>query len=183
MIGSSASVSFDSDGGSGTMSPVSVTLDSQYSLPECSFEPPAGRYFEGWSLDSDPDTVLKPGDPVVVDRPLVARAVWGSIIYTVSFLPGDGSGTMGSVQAVYGQELVLPGCAFDAPDGKGFAGWSADGKRYRPGDVYVVHGNADIEAQWDRGTDIMTIAGILILLLLLALVCVYACGRMRERSR
>lgn len=183
VIGSSASVSFDSNGGAGGMSPVSVPFGSTYALPECGFAAPAGKYFEGWSLDSDPETVVEPGETVVVDGPIVATAVWGDIIYTITFLPGDGSGSMDPVKAVYGQELVLPDCAFRAPEDKGFSGWSVDGKMYRSGDVYVVHGDAEITAQWEKGTDTMLIVAIvLVILILLLLIAVLVYRRRRGRE-
>ena len=43
--------------------------------------------------------------------------------YSVQFNPNDGTGTMSAVQVAQG-EYTLPECAFTAPDGKVFAGWS-----------------------------------------------------------
>lgn len=43
--------------------------------------------------------------------------------YTVSFLPGEGEGTMDSVEVEEGSTYTLPACTFAAPSGKEFAGW------------------------------------------------------------
>lgn len=44
-------------------------------------------------------------------------AIWEPITYTVTFDPGNGSGTMSSVSAVFGQSLTLPQNTFTAPTG------------------------------------------------------------------
>ena len=47
--------------------------------------------------------------------------------YTVSFLHGEGSGTMESVQVSEGEDYTLPACTFTAPEGKVFDHWEVDG--------------------------------------------------------
>ena len=47
--------------------------------------------------------------------------------YTVSFLHGEGSGTMDSVQVSEGEDYTLPACTFTAPEGKVFDHWEVDG--------------------------------------------------------
>ena len=44
-------VTFDANGGSGTMAQVKVDKGSEYQLPACSFTAPEGKQFKGWSLD------------------------------------------------------------------------------------------------------------------------------------
>ena len=41
-------ISFDPNGGTGTMQPVRIKADVGYTLPECTFTPPEGKEFAGW---------------------------------------------------------------------------------------------------------------------------------------
>ena len=41
-------ISFDPNGGTGTMKPMRVKAGVGYTLPECTFTPPAGKEFAGW---------------------------------------------------------------------------------------------------------------------------------------
>ena len=44
-------ITFDSNGGSGSMSPVLVEKGTTYSVPGCTFFPPEGKTFDCWSID------------------------------------------------------------------------------------------------------------------------------------
>ena len=44
-------VTFDANGGTGSMAQVKVDKSSEYQLPACSFTAPEGKQFKGWSLD------------------------------------------------------------------------------------------------------------------------------------
>ena len=50
-------IDFDPNGGSGTMSRVTVTAGSNYKLPNCTFTAPAGKEFEKWDEGYAGDTV------------------------------------------------------------------------------------------------------------------------------
>ena len=67
--------------------------------------------------------------------------------YTLSFLPGSGSGTMDSVQVPCGSSVTLPGCGFSAA-GMDFAGWDIGGTLYTPGSSYTPTGNISVTALW-----------------------------------
>ena len=41
-------ITFDPNGGTGTMQPMRVIADDGYTLPECTFTPPEGKEFAGW---------------------------------------------------------------------------------------------------------------------------------------
>ena len=41
-------ISFDPNGGTGTMKPMRVKAGVGYTLPECTFTPPEGKEFAGW---------------------------------------------------------------------------------------------------------------------------------------
>lgn len=77
-------VSFDANGGSGTMETVSgfVPGDS-YALPACTFTPPSGKCFSGWALSADGDVLTDTEISLIGDT--VLYAVWEDIVY-----PGEG---------------------------------------------------------------------------------------------
>ena len=62
-------VSFDANGGSGTMGPVTVGWGETYKLPECAFAAPAGKAFSGWDLGA-------PGTVITVKRNVTVKAQW-----------------------------------------------------------------------------------------------------------
>ena len=65
-------VSFDAHGGSGTMEDVPVVY-GEYTLPECTFTPPAGKQFKAWSVGGSEKAV---GDKITVTADTTLTAVW-----------------------------------------------------------------------------------------------------------
>ena len=62
-------VSFDANGGSGTMERASVAEGAEYTLPACTFKAPAGMTFGKWDAG-------KPGDKIKVTDDMTVKAVW-----------------------------------------------------------------------------------------------------------
>ena len=62
-------VSFDANGGSGTMERASVAEGAEYTLPACTFKAPDGKTFDKWSVG-------KPGDKIKVTDDMTVKAVW-----------------------------------------------------------------------------------------------------------
>lgn len=69
--------------------------------------------------------------------------------YTVSFLPGSGSGTMASVTVSCGSAVTLPACGFSAA-GMDFAGWEIQGSTYAAGSSFTPTGSVTATALWSR---------------------------------
>ena len=67
--------------------------------------------------------------------------------YTVSFLPGSGSGSMASVSVPCGSAITLPRCGFSCP-GMDFAGWQIQGSTYAAGSSYTPGSNVTATALW-----------------------------------
>ena len=67
--------------------------------------------------------------------------------YTISFLPGSGSGTMASVTVPCGSAVTLPKCEFSV-SGMDFAGWQIGNSTYAPGSSYTPTGNTAATALW-----------------------------------
>ncbi|MFP5528371.1 S-layer homology domain-containing protein, partial [Peptococcus simiae] len=68
----SHTISFDANGGGGSMAPVE-TSEATYVLPTASFTPPAGMHFAHWSVLG---AVKQPGDEIPLTDDLVIQAVW-----------------------------------------------------------------------------------------------------------
>lgn len=68
-------VSFDSNGGTGSMNPVTVEAGTSYTVPGCGFTKD-GFEFSGWNTASG--TPYQPGDNITLSDNLVLFAVWES---------------------------------------------------------------------------------------------------------
>ena len=74
------SVSFDPNGGSGTMDPVTVDYGATYLFPENGFTAPEGKRFVCWAIDSpDGNTTSLPGGGLTIFQGTTAYAVWEDI--------------------------------------------------------------------------------------------------------
>ncbi len=67
---------------------------------------------------------------------------------TISFDAGGGTGEMKDVEWESGTEYQLPDCLFNAPEGKTFDKWTADGNEYQPGDTVTVKASGTFTAVW-----------------------------------
>ena len=122
------SVSFDSNGGTGTMESVTGITAPSYELPTPVFTAPDGMYFAYWTVGEDTETHYAPGDQITLTaESTTVKANWVDQAYTVTLKAGNGAGddVNGDSIAKDGS-LVLPECpdSFAAPTGKKFAGWS-----------------------------------------------------------
>lgn len=140
-------VSFDADGGSGSME-AEDGIYGDYSLPECGFTPPEGYMFKAWSVDG---LEYAPGDVCSVKEDITVTAVWEIQYYRVSFYANGGSGTMETVEVPYG-DYVLPECGFTPPEGKMFEAWMTANIQYQPGQIYQVRYNVRMSAVWTAET-------------------------------
>ena len=145
------SVSFDANGGTGTMNVVPEQL-GEYTLPDNSFTAPAGKHFIGWKVNGEGDLV-QPGAKINVGADVRLVAQWAVTKYTVSFSAGDGTGTKEAVGDQLG-EYTLPENTFTAPTGKHFIGWrvNGEGNLLQPGAKITVSANVQLVAQWATTT-------------------------------
>ena len=87
-------ITFNGNGGSGSMEPVTVKAGTNYILPACGFTAPADQEFKAWEIGG---AEYKVGDSYTVDRDTEIKALWeNSVItpttYTVT-VGNDGNGT------------------------------------------------------------------------------------------
>ena len=138
-------VSFDANGGSGSMKSVLVAAGGTLTLPECGYTAPSGRYFSGWQIGGQ---TYAAGSSITVTQNMTVTAVWGQITYTVSYAANGGSGNMRSSTVSADSSYTLPACGFTAPSGYRFAGWRVNGELRQPGESVHVTGNLTVIAQW-----------------------------------
>ena len=149
-------ISFDPNGGTGTMKPMRVKAGENYTLPECTFTPPEGREFAGWLAVNG--TVYPAGTKVISSYDQSFKATWKdkeAAEVTISFDPNGGTGTMQPMKVKAGEEFELPKCTFTPPKGKEFAGWLAEnGKVYPAGDIVYSTGDSVLKATWKDTTEV-----------------------------
>ncbi len=143
-------ISFDPNGGTGTMKPMRVKAGVDYTLPECTFTPPEGREFAGWLAVNG--TVYPAGTKVISSYDQSFKATWKdkeAAEITISFDPNGGTGTMQPMKVKSGEAFFLPECAFTPPEGKEFAGWLAsNGNVFPAGTKSFYNRDATFKATW-----------------------------------
>ena len=143
-------ISFDPNGGTGTMKPMRVKAGVGYTLPECTFTPPEGKEFAGWLAVNG--NVYPAGHDVFSTYDQSLKATWKDkevAEVTISFDPNGGTGTMQPMKVKSGEEFELPKCTFTPPEGKEFAGWLAvDGTVFPAGEVVTFSIDQSLKATW-----------------------------------
>ena len=143
-------ISFDPNGGTGTMKPMRVKAGVGYTLPECTFTPPEGKEFAGWLAVNG--NVYPAGHDVFSTYDQSLKATWKDkevAEVTISFDPNGGTGTMQPMKVKSGENFTLPECTFTPPDGKEFAGWlAANGTVYPAGNVATFSIDQSLKATW-----------------------------------
>ena len=103
-------ITFNGNGGSGSMDSVTVKAGANYILPECGFTAPADQEFKAWEIGG---TEYKVGDSYTVLGDTEIKALWeNSVItpttYTVTVSnDGNGTGTATPSTAVAGTTIIL----------------------------------------------------------------------------
>ena len=158
VIPTTFTITFNANGGTGSMEPVTVEEGSRYVLPACGFTAPAGQEFKAWEIGG---IEYNAGDDYVVLGNTEIKALWkdSAVIpttFTITFNANGGTGSMEPVTVEEGSRYVLPACGFTAPDGQEFKAWEIGGVEYNAGDGYVVLGNTEIKALWKDSAVIPT---------------------------
>ena len=143
-------ISFDPNGGTGTMKPMRVKAGVGYTLPECTFTPPEGKEFAGWLAVNG--NVYPAGHDVYSTYDQSLKATWKdkeAAEITITFDPNGGTGTMQPMTVKSGENFTLPECTFTPPEGKEFAGWLAvNGNVYPAGDNVISFSSSVLKATW-----------------------------------
>ena len=118
----SFTITFNANGGTGSMEPVTVEEGSRYPLPACGFIPPVNMQFSGWALSAD-GSVIADG-AIMVTSNITLHAIWEPVPVNefVVFFDGNGGTPAVSSMTTIGHRLAfLPG-AFRSGSYR-FDGW------------------------------------------------------------
>ena len=118
----SFTITFNANGGTGSMEPVTVEEGSRYPLPACGFIPPVNMQFSGWALSTG-GSVIADG-AIMVTSNITLYAIWEPVPVNefVVFFDGNGGTPAVSSMTTIGHRLAfLPG-AFRSGSYR-FDGW------------------------------------------------------------
>ena len=141
-------ITFDANGGSGTMSSITLGIGESYTLPECDFTY-EGMSFTYWTVNNDTEKQYHPGDKLSLTEDAVIKANWEQRC-TISFDPNGGTGTMDPVSMPISETYIIPACDFTY-EGMDFTYWTVNNdteKHYNPGDELSLTGNTVLKANW-----------------------------------
>ena len=103
-------ITFNGNGGSGSMGPVIVKAETNYILPACGFTAPADQEFKAWEIGG---TEYKVGNSYTVNGDIEIKALWKNSVITPSTYTvtvsndGNGTGAATPSTAATGTEITL----------------------------------------------------------------------------
>ena len=149
-------VSYDANGGTGTMESITGDVGSEIVIGQNGFAR-SGYTFTGWNTQADgKGTAYKPGDSfTLTDEDTVLYAQWSKLV-TVSFdLCGHGGANIPSQTFVSGNKASEPTAPKE--DGWVFGGWYTEkGCQYRFSFDSAVTSDITLYAKWDRVTTVVS---------------------------
>ena len=150
------SLSFDSNGGSGSMASQIVTEGQATTLKSNTFTK-TGHTFTAWNTKADgTGTAYNDGADVTLHGNTTLYAQWTINTYSFSFDANGGTGSMSGGSAAYGESIQLPGNAFTRPKYT-FTGWNTrangSGTAYADNASLTLTEDTTLYAQWTLVTD------------------------------
>ena len=152
-------VSYDANGGAGTMESVTGDVGSEIVIAQNGFT--RSEYtFTGWNTQADgKGTAYKAGDSFTLTENTVLYAQWSKnapVQVKVSYNANGGAGTMESVTGDVGSKIVIRQSGFTRSEYT-FTGWNtqADGKgtAYKAGDSFTLTDKDTVlYAQWSKNS-------------------------------
>ena len=145
-------VSFDANGGTGTMYSVDMPKGYNYTLPAVGFTAPVGKEFEAWEVAGKK---FAPGTELRFYESTTVKALWKykAIVedkVKITFDANGGTGNMDAKEVNKGSDYPLPACEFTPPTGKEFDYWEVVGTSYhgKAGELLTVNVDYTLKAIW-----------------------------------
>ena len=141
-------VSFDPNGGGGSMESTKVAPGTEIEIPVCRFTAPEGMEFDSWDLG-------KPGDKYKVEDSTVFKAQWKEIkMHSVTATYDYNDGKTGA----YSETKTVPVgkaasfTAVEAPgrSGYNFLGWEFEGQLIKAGESFTAEADLTLTAKWEQ---------------------------------
>ena len=114
-------VSYNENGGSGTMVGGTVEENGKFTLENCTYIAPEGYKFKAWAIGSVNGEQKQPGEQITITGETYIYAIWEAIEYDVTVT----SGTASPAKATMGTTVTLT--ANQAPSGQMFDKWVVNG--------------------------------------------------------
>ena len=144
-------VTFNANGGTGSMAEQDVEKGKEFTLPACAFTAPANQEFKAWLVGS---AEKQPNDKITVNEAITVKAVWKDKAVveekvTVTLVADNGTGKTETEQVVKGSTYTLPKAdKFTAPTGKEFKAWKVGEEEKAAGTSITVSADITITAVW-----------------------------------
>ena len=120
-------VSYQANGGSGTMTGDMVEENGKFTLENCTYVAPEGYQFKAWAIGSVNGEQKQPGDQITINAETYIYAIWEAVEYNVTVTGGTASVGAGTpiTKATMGTTVTL--IAGQAPSGQMFDKWVVNG--------------------------------------------------------
>lgn len=157
-------ISFDANGGTGSMQSIKVVKGSKATLLDNEFTR-TDFNFKGWNTKADGSGASYSNkQSFALNSDIILYAQWKKVEYaTITFNANGGSGSMQSISVVKGSSTTLPNVTFTR-SGYNFKGWNtkADGSgfAYQNRQSIASHNNLTLYAQWEKTVEYITISFI-----------------------
>lgn len=138
-------VTYDANGGSGTMEGTTLTKGSTYKLLANGFTAPENKKFKGWQIS---ETEYAPDAEITVNEDTTVTAIWEDVQIKVTYNANGGSGEMMGAELTKGSTYKLLANGFTAPENQEFKTWEVDGKEVAAGTEITVDKDTEVKAIW-----------------------------------
>ena len=120
-------VSYNANGGSGTMVGDMVEENGKFTLENCTYIAPEGYKFKAWAIGSVNGEQKQPGEQITITGETYIYAIWEAVEYNVTVTGGTASVGAGTpiTKATMGTTVTLTAGA--APSGQMFDKWVVNG--------------------------------------------------------
>ena len=152
-------ITFDKNGGTGTMESLKLPNESRYQVPSCDFDAPEHQQFKHWEVTiGSAAPVIYEGvstDWIVVTDNVKIKAIYENIPL-VQFDPNEGSGSIPDVWVEENEKYTLPStCTITPPAGKVFDKWQIQmngfTKDFELGATFKVTHDVFVKPLWKEG--------------------------------
>ena len=115
-------VTYNANGGGGSMAPGKAFQDIPFTLPANGFTAPAGKQFVSWAIGSPSSPKVYPGGKYIFNRNTIVYAVWSDVLPPNTYFVTVINGSANAATAKTG--VVVTITADPAQEGYRFKGWS-----------------------------------------------------------
>ena len=142
-------ITYDANGGSGSIPPSTVVQGNPYTITSQTFTAPNQKSFEGWVISGGGSTIYQAGDPITPTSDITIVAIWKWDYFYFNLVPNGAPGNTISQTTPGDGSLTLPESPFTWQDHI-FAGWRVNNEEPTLSVGYEIwpQGNVNLYAQW-----------------------------------